>query len=146
MINNIISMTLAILALLPGLCGTRPCKNEPKLTPNDGESIFGFGQKWSRGGAKAVPDRCFFVSQQNNAVLIRTCCSAKIMIVCQDHRSLPRSWSSARITIVFQQYHDFCMVLLPKQFAMTDTNKPWSYRFLMLFLLFFDGFLMDFKA
>ena len=87
-------MTLASLSFFPGLCGPPPCKNDPKLTPKDGKLIFGFGQKWSQGGPKVVPEwwfRWFFVSQQNHAVLTGTCCSANIMIVCQDHHSLPRS-------------------------------------------------------
>ena len=119
-------MTLAILSFFPGLCGPPPCKNDPKLTPNDGKLISGFGQKWSPGGPEVVLERWFVVSQQNHTVLTRTCCSAKIMIVCQDHHPLPRSSSSAKIMILFQQYHDFCMVTLPKQFAMTDLGWTWG--------------------
>ena len=96
---------MAILSFFPGLCGPPPCKNDPKLTPKDGKLIFGFGQKWSRGGAKVVPDRWFFVSQQNHIVLTRTCWSGRIMIVCQDHHPLPGSSSSAKIMILCEDHH-----------------------------------------
>ena len=118
---------MAILSFFLRLCGPPPCKNDPQLTPNDGKLIFEFGQKWSRGDLEVVRGRWFLFSQQNHIVLTGTCCSGRIMIVCQDHDPLPGSSSSAKIMILFQQHHDFCMVILPRRFPMTDTNKPWSY-------------------
>ena len=97
-------MTMASLSLFPEICGPPPCKNDPRLTPNGGELIFGFGQKWSQGGPKVVPERWFFLSQQNHAFLTETCCSAKIMIVCQDHDPLPGSSSSAKIMILCKDH------------------------------------------
>ena len=82
---------MAILSFFPGLCGPPPCKIDPKLTPKDGKLIFGFGQKLSKGGTKVVPERWLCVSQQNHAVLTGTCCSARFMIVRQDHHPLPGS-------------------------------------------------------
>ena len=98
-------MTLACLSFFPGLCGPPPCKNDPKLTPKDGKLIFGFGQKWSRGGPKVVLDRWFLVSQQNHVVPAGTCFSARIMILFQDHDPLPGSSSSASIIILCKHHH-----------------------------------------
>ena len=117
-------MAMAILSFFPWLRGPPPCKNEPKLTPNDGKLIFGFGQKWSRGGPKVVPERWFVASQQNHAVLTGTCCSAKIISLCQDHHPLPRSSSSAKI-LILGKAHDPLLTNIEKYRFSIDCCRYW---------------------
>ena len=92
-------------------------KRTPNQSPNDGKLIFGSGRKRSRGGLKVVLERWFFVSQQNQAVPGVTCCSARIIIFCQDHHFLPGSSSSARIIIFFKGHHSFPKKLLEAGFV-----------------------------
>ena len=113
---------LFILFFCPRLFATWPCQNDPWLTHGRREINFRILPKWSRGGPKAVPERRFFVSQQNHAVPAGSCWSARIIMLCQDHHALPGSSSSSRIMILVHQHHDFDTVAALKGFAMTDTK------------------------